>query len=207
MPRILPGEVAWYVTGRFYVDAQGAVLDVGYFLHLQGVAGALFSGKPGARTAHFTFAADPFTAKDLTNGRLKIALDAVGEFGIYLRREPGARFRDPASFSAGEQVARLRRVSIVAGVTVERRARRAPLFAMNVFSAALVWSTEFEFGGRRYDLGRLLPNGVTQWGTASTVPVKAPRGYATALPFVGSAVAVGGPPAAAPAPAAPAPQP
>ena len=35
---ILPGEVAWYVTGRFYAAAEGgALLDAGYFLHLQGV--------------------------------------------------------------------------------------------------------------------------------------------------------------------------
>lgn len=191
--RILPSEVAWYVTGRFYVDESGAILDVGYFLHLQGLAGELFNGKPGPRTAHLTFAADPFTATDLTNGRLKIGLDAVGEFGIYLHRRPGARFKDPGSFSAGEQVARFRRVSVVAGVTVERKARRTPLFGMNVFSAALVWSTEFEFAGQRYDLRRMVPNGVTQWGTASEVAVKAPRGYSTALPFVGSAIAIGDP--------------
>lgn len=194
MQRVLPGEVAWYVTGRFYVDERGAILDVGYFLHVQGLAGELFSGKPGARTAHLTFAADPFTAAEVTNGRLKISLDAVGEFGVYLHREPRARFRDPRSFAAGEQVATFRRVSVVAGVTVERKAPGAPLFATNVFTAALVWSTEFEFAGARYDFARLLPNGVTQWGTASQVAVKAPRGYSVAVPFVGSAVAVGDPP-------------
>ena len=193
MTGLLPGQVAWYVTGRFYVDENGAILDVGYFLHLQGLAGELFSGDPGPRTAHLTFAADPFTATDLTNGRLKIGLDAVGEFGVYLQRRPGARFQDPGSFAAGEQVARFRRVSVVAGVTVERKVRRAPLFGMNVFSAALVWSTEFEFAGGRYDLRRMVPNGVTQWGTASAVAVKAPRGYSTAVPFVGSAIAVGDP--------------
>lgn len=38
MERIPPGEVAWYVTGRFYAAAEGgALLDAGYFLHLQGV--------------------------------------------------------------------------------------------------------------------------------------------------------------------------
>ena len=59
---ILPGEVAWYVTGRFYKAADGSLLDAGYFLHLQGVEGGLFSGTPGEGTAHLTFLADPFTA-------------------------------------------------------------------------------------------------------------------------------------------------
>ena len=47
---ITPGRVAWYVTGRFYLDEQGRLQDLGYFLHLEGVRGALFndglSGKP-----------------------------------------------------------------------------------------------------------------------------------------------------------------
>lgn len=65
------------------------------------------------------------------------------------------------------------------------------LISQNVFSAALLWSREFEHAGRRHDLGRLLPHGITQWGTASVQPVPPPAGYTTSLPFVGWAVAVG----------------
>ena len=61
-----------------------------------------------------------------------------------------------------------------------------------MFSAALVWSQPFVFDGRRYDFRRLLPHGITQWGTASATPADAPAGFTSAVPFVGSAIAIGG---------------
>lgn len=203
---LLPAEVAWYVTGRFYAadgPETGSILDVGYFLHLPGIDDAdLFDGAPGEATACFTFAAAPFTASQVSNGGLSLALDAVGEFGVYLQRRPAATFDDPRSFAAGEEIARFRRRNIVVGATLAGSAgttgttgatgSAAPaLISQNVFSAALLWSREFEHAGRRHDLGRLLPHGITQWGTASAQPMPPPAGYTTSLPFVGWAVAVG----------------
>jgi hypothetical protein len=199
---LLPAQVAWYVTGRFYAADTGPILDVGYFLHLAGIDDQnLFDGAPGEATAYFTFAAAPFTASTMSNGGLSLALDAVGEFGIYLNRQPAGTFEDPASFGAGEEIARFRRRSIVVGATVagpgatasQAGGSPAPpaLISQNVFSAALLWSREFEHAGRRHDLGRRLPNGITQWGTASPQPMPPPPGYTTSLPFVGWAVAVG----------------
>ena len=46
MQQILPGEVAWYVTGRFYAAEDGTLLDAGYFLHVQGIDDEMFSGVP-----------------------------------------------------------------------------------------------------------------------------------------------------------------
>jgi membrane-associated phospholipid phosphatase len=194
MERIPPGEVAWYVTGRFYAAAEGgALLDAGYFLHLQGVEGDLFSGAPGEGTAYLTFLADPFTATNIVNGDITLGMDAVGDFAVYLNREPGATFSDPASFGAGEEVARFRRVAVVTGASVGTGAEDRPLFSLNVFSARLVSCREFELGGRRYDFGRLMPNGITQWGTAaSTAIAEALPGYSAVIPFVGSAIAIGG---------------
>lgn len=57
MSPLLCAEVAWYVTGRFYVANDGSIQDVGYFLHLQGVAEDLFAGERGEGTARITFAA------------------------------------------------------------------------------------------------------------------------------------------------------
>ncbi|HSU16951.1 hypothetical protein [Longimicrobium sp.] len=188
--RIFPGEVAWYVTGRFYAGEGGSAFDAGYFLHLQGIEGALFSGAPGEGTAYLTFLADPFTATKVANGDISLGLDAVGEFGVYLNRDPRATFDDPATFGAGEEIARFRRVSMVVGATVGAGEANRPLFSSNVFSARLVRSREFELGGRRYDLRRLMPNGVTQWGTAATTAT----GSSPAIPFVGSAIAIGGDP-------------
>jgi hypothetical protein len=193
MQRIDPGEVAWYVTGRFYAAEGGALLDAGYFLHLQGVEGDLFSGEPGEGTAYLTFLADPFTATNVVNGDITLGMDAVGDFAVYLNREPGATFDDPASFGAGEEVARFRRVAVVTGATVGAGAGNRPLFSLNVFSARLVSCREFELGGRRYDFGRLMPNGITQWGTAASTAIAGSlRGYTAVVPFVGSAIAIGG---------------
>ena len=194
MNRVLPGEVAWYVTGRFYAAAEGgALLDAGYFLHLQGVDGELFSGAPGEGTAYLTFLADPFTATNVVNGDITLGMDAVGDFAVYLNRAPGATFDDPASFGAGEEVARFRRVAVVTGATVATGAKAAPLFALNVFSASLVSCREFDLGGRRYDFGRLMPNGITQWGTAAATAIAGELpGYTSVIPFVGSAIAIGG---------------
>jgi hypothetical protein len=194
MERILPGEVAWYVTGRFYAAKDGALLDAGYFLHLQGVE-EIFTGPPCEATARLTCLAEPFTAQMVSNGDLTLGLDAVGDFAVYLQREPGAAtFADPASFGAGEEVARFRRVSVVTGATVGTGTPDQPLFSLNVFSARLVSSRPFELLGQRYDLGALLPNGITQWGTAALTPVgEPPTGFSSVIPFVGSAVAIGGP--------------
>ena len=190
--RVLPGEVAWYVTGRFYAAEDGTLRDAGYFLHLQGVEGELFSGDRGEGTAYLTFLADPFTSKPLSNGDLALGVDAVGEFAVYLNRRLAPTFDDPASFGTGEEVARFRRVSVVLGTTVGSGAANTPLLSLNVFSARLVSSRPFELGGRRYDFRRLMPNGVTQWGTAATTPAAALEGYTSVIPFVGSAIAIGG---------------
>lgn len=203
MGSVRAGEVAWYVTGRFYVAQEqpspgvSTVQDVGYFLHLQGVEGSLFTGPRGEGTARLTFASEPFEARSLSNGGLAIALDERGEFSLYFNREPAATFDDPASFAAGEKIATFRRVSLVVGTSVATTAGN--LIATNVFTAKLVSSSPFELDGRRHDLGELLPNGITQWGTAATEPVLAPLGYASVVPFVGSAIAIAGGEAATPA--------
>jgi hypothetical protein len=191
MQRILPGEVAWYVTGRFYAAGDGTLLDAGYFLHVQGIDAGLFAGAPGEATAYLTFLADPFTATRVDNGDLALGMDAVGEFGVYLNPAAGATFGDPASFGAGEEVARFRRVSVVVGATVGSGADDTPLFSLNVFSARLVSSREFELGGHCYDFGRLMPNGITQWGTTAATAIGGLPGYTSVVPFVGSAIAIG----------------
>lgn len=194
MEGILPGEVAWYVTGRFYAGEDGALLDAGYFLHLQGIGAQLFTGTPGEGTARFTFLADPFTSAAVQNGDLALGMDAIGEFAVYLNRQPAATFSDPASFGAGEEIARFRRVAVVTGATLGTGTGNQPLFGLNVFSAQLVSSRAFELDGRRYDLRQLMPNGITQWGTSASTPTGPVAHYATVLPFVGSAIAIGGVP-------------
>src|SRR5216117_1572417 len=118
MAALLPAELAWYATGRFYKACDGSLADYGYFLHLPFHGAPLFEGKRSETTAHFTFAARPFTAKSVENGGLSISIDPVGEFSLYLQRRPAGDFDDPASFAKGECIATFRRASMVVGTTV-----------------------------------------------------------------------------------------
>ena len=184
---IRTGEVAWYATGRFYLSTDQSVFDAGYFIHLQGIAGSLFAGDaPSEATAYFTFAAEPFRATSFRNGALSLGLDPVGSFSVYLQREPCGTFDDPSSFARGECIAIFERVSVVVGTTV------GAAVTVNAFSARLVSSRPFEFGGARHDLAKLLPHGITQWGAASPEPIAPPpAGFTMVVPFVGSAIRVG----------------
>lgn len=191
---LLPAETAWYVTGRFYKAADQTLADFGYFLYLAGIEGALFSGAPGADTAHFTFAAEPFLATPVSNGALALSLDPVGAFSIFLQRTPAGDFDQPQSFASGDRIATFRRSSVVMGTAVAAGPglQNQALLSNNVFSARLIDSTPFDFAGRRYDLRTLLGAGVTQFGTAAAVPVSpTPPGFVLAVPFSGSAIALG----------------
>lgn len=194
MTALLPAELAWYATGRFYRAEDGALADYGYFLHLPFRDVPLFDGKRAETTAHFTFAATPFKAQGIDNGALSLGLDPVGEFSLYLQRKPEASFDDPASFARGECIATFRRTSLVVGTTVATSigVTTVPLLGNNVFSARLIASHPFEFGGGRHDLAHRLGDGITQFGTSAATPiVPPPVGYDLVLPFTGSAIALG----------------
>jgi hypothetical protein len=175
--------VVWYAVGRFYEAHDGRQLDLGYFAHLGGIA-PLFHGPPGEATAHFTFRSEPFTVQTLQNGDLELSLDATGRFTLYLNREPHGDFSNPDTFSRGEPIATFERFSTVVGTAV------GPL-ASNLFSAALRSSVDFTFGGRTWNLASLVPQGITQFGTASTTALPPPHGYKAMKAFVGSAMALG----------------
>jgi hypothetical protein len=194
MVALLPAELAWYVTGRFYKACDGSLADYGYFLHLPFLDVPLFDGKRGEATAHFTFAAKPFTSQPVENGGLSLGIDPVGEFSLYLQRSPAGNFDDPASFAKGECIATFRRASLVVGTTVSAPVgkKTEALIGTNVFSAQLIASTPFEFGNGRHDIAHHLGRGVTQFGTSAETPIlPPPKGYDLVLPFTGSAIAIG----------------
>lgn len=125
---------------------------------------------------------------------LRLNCQPAGEFSLYLQREPSANFDDAASFANGECIATFRRASRAVGTTVGagHGAKIKALVGTNVFSARLIASTAFAFGGGHHDLADHLGQGVTQFGTAGEAPVEpAPPGYVEVLPFTGSAIALG----------------
>ncbi len=189
-------RVAWYATGRFYVSGDGTLQDAGYFLHLGGIRGGLFRELPGGTqneaTALFTFYAEPWRASSVDNGDLSLSLAPPGDFTLYYNEDAGADFGDPRSFACGVPIATFRRAERV--VTTTLSSGRTKLFGMNVFTADLVGSRPFERGGVTYDLGGMLPGGVTQWGLAGEDPLPSPPpGVSAIVPFVGSAVAAARP--------------
>ncbi|MEO7689869.1 MAG: hypothetical protein ABIS51_11330 [Sphingomonas sp.] len=194
MVALLPAQLAWYVTGRFYKTGDGSLADYGYFLHLPFLDVPLFDGKRGEATAHFTFAAKPFTSQPVENGGLSLGIDPVGEFSLYLQRRPAGNFDDPASFAKGERIATFRRTSLVVGTTVSASVGKQTeaLIGTNVFSAHLIESTPFAFGNGSHDVAEHLARGITQFGTSAETPIlPPPAGYALVLPFTGSAIAIG----------------
>lgn len=185
-------RVAWYATGRFYVSSDGTLQDAGYFLHLGGIRGDLFRESPGMAksevTALFTFHAEPWSASSVDNGDLSLSLAPPGNFTLYYNEAAGADFADPGSFARGVPIAIFQRAEQV--VTTTLSSGRTKLFGMNVFTADLVESRPFEHDGATYDLGTMLPGGVTQWGLAGEDPLPSPPpGVSAVVPFVGSAVA------------------
>lgn len=195
MPVAAISEIVWYVTGRFYAPQNAkTVADYGYFLHLAGVDDALFADRVvSERSAHLTFAAQPFTPGGATNGALAIGLDPVGEFSIYLQTAPGGNFDVPDSFAQGERVATFRRVGLVVGTTLDSGAPKpTPLLGSNVFSARLVESRPFRLGNGRYDFADLVGSGVTQFGLAASAGIEPPpAGFASVVAFTGSAIRFG----------------
>jgi len=154
----------------------------------------LFDGPRSETTAHFTFAARPFTAKGVDNGGLSLSIDPVGEFSLHLQRSPAGNFDDPHSFARGERIATFRRASLVVGTTVSADVRRKAeaLIGGNVFSARLISSTPFDFAGTRHDLAEHIGYGITQFGTSAETPIEPPpEGYDLVVPFTGSAIAIG----------------
>jgi hypothetical protein len=188
---VMPGRIAWYVTGRFYEDSEKRLQDLGYFLHLEGIRGSLFHGAVGEGTARLTFRSQPFAAGAVTNGDIQIGLDGRGEFSVYLNPEGGASFDDPDSFSRGCRVATFRRTSVVMGETLSSSALGGFAISMNVFSAELVSSVPFEMEGAIYDFRELLPAGITQWGNLSGNALAVFPPFTRIAAFTGSAVAAG----------------
>lgn len=194
MRSLLPAELAWYVTGRFYRSSDRSLADYGYFLHLAGITAPLFSSAQSETTAYFTFAAKPFSAGTLVNGALDLALDPVGEFSVFLQRTPQGNFDQPESFARGERIATFRRSSMVVGTTVNSGSGTGAtaLLSSNVFTAWLIDSVAFEFAGATHDFGRVFGAGVTQFGTAAATPITpAPAPYQLVIPFTGSAIGLG----------------
>ena len=169
------------------------MFDAGYFVDIQGISQKIFRGEICAENAIITFLADTFKRKSIEDDQISISVDPVGDFSLYLNLKDGASFDKPMSFGKGQKIATFRRRNAVVGtgIGINMNGTNISVFGNNVFSAKLVSSSPFSIGRKTYDFKELLPNGMTQWGTASTQQYTVPKKYTSAAPFVGSAIAVG----------------
>ena len=156
------GQVAWYVTGRFYVDAQKNAFDAGYFPIIKGIDAPFFKGATthDETTAHFTFSAEKFTATSVSNGDVSMGIYPPGDWHLYYNPTPSGDFSAPDTFSQGQKIATFRREGSTSGIAIGSA-------SVSVLTFGLEHSSPFAVGGVTYDMKDLIPNGVTQVGYGS----------------------------------------
>ena len=183
MFRIGAGGAIFHFIGRVFIAPDGMGQETGYFAHIEGITGGLFSGPPSEKTAHFTVRSDPFRSQIFQNGDLQATLTGVVNLKLYFNTEPQADFNNPDTFSRGRLIATFKRVNAMLATV-------GPI-TTEVFAAEIVSTASFTFKGATYDLKQFVPHGFTGFGSASNNPIQGVPGFVAVLPFVGSTLAVG----------------
>jgi hypothetical protein len=183
--RVPTSRIAEHAVCRaLFAPPAGATAQVlCYLAFIDGISGSVFSGTPSEATAFFTLRTDVVSAQTITNGNIAVILQSAGTYDVYFNSSPHGDWNNPDSFSSGQRVATF---------------TRTPPLLVNVgtmangfFSAKLTSSQEFAFNGKMVDFEDLVPHGITWLLTVGTTPLQPPPGFLFALPFAGSALAIG----------------
>jgi len=181
-------EIAWQHTARAYVDFSTSppfkAIYVGYMIHINGIPNPLFSGEPSEGTAYFTFSTS-FELKPFSNGPITIFLVSPGTVNIYHNASPSNDWADPTTFSSGQLIATIRRQETFFPIV-------GPVALCN-HSESLVYSRDFTFEGRTFNLNRLVPHGVTFSQVFNSTPMEGAGWgtYTAVFPGVGVVTAIG----------------
>jgi hypothetical protein len=191
--RIRSSRVAYHYIGRVALNFQtGSAVILAYFTHLDSVPAdvSLFAGLPSESTAFFTLRADvsfkPLAGNgDLGGGSFAVtpALIQPGTIKVYFTANPKHDWNDPNSFSNGQLIATFSR-------ELEQLAILGPT-STNTASAALQSSVEVTFNDTLFDLGRLLPRGVTNVTAGASTPLAGSTATTPILAFAGYGLAIG----------------
>jgi hypothetical protein len=180
------GRTVWHHVGRLYFDpGTGKFVWAGYLVFIDPIGGSLFDGSPAESSAYFTFSTDVGQLTPLpSNNDAVLGLVSAGTFNVYYNATPAGDWSNPSSFSSGKLVARFHRNQSVAQLS--------PI-AFHDLSETLMWSTNFEFGGRTYNFNRIAPNGITFAQFLSTAPQAGTPDFPLTFAGSGSVFAVGAP--------------
>ena len=182
------GVVAAHMVGRMVIGADGAAELIGYYPFLEGIEGSPFSSETEAseRTARFTFRSSRFRVSILRNDPLThlratpLEPNTAIVLRAYYNSSPSQEFSRLDSFSAGELIGEYQARG---GITTI-----IPLTAtINTGSFRFISGSDFKFGEKTYNFGRLAENITVELKGA---PLDFALGYGSAsIPFGGSAIA------------------
>jgi hypothetical protein len=204
--QISSAAVACYFVGRAFlnspVNGQGEV--IAYFTNINGIPGPLFKGGLGAaseKTAFFTLRSDVFSTTSLPlNGDVAPGLVSAGKFSIYFNPSPNGDWSNPDTFSGGQPfltsqpiASFTRPESLVLQILQTDSATPPPFESMtqHALTGTLLSSQSFVFNGHSYDLGALMPDGITVYETVSNTGVAGVTGFPIGLAYAGHCLGVG----------------
>jgi hypothetical protein len=182
--RVGAGGIVYQYVGRVNL---GTGTVYGYFTQIAGIPpeSPLFKGTPSESTAYFTFRADikftPLAGNgDLAGGQFAVLPIVVvpGDFKVYFDSAPNRNWNDPNTFSSGQVIATFSR-------TLDQQTVIGPI-STNAATATLKSSIPVLFNLQIFNLGRIVPEGVTNLTTVNNTALAG-----GAFAFGGYGLAVG----------------
>jgi hypothetical protein len=177
------GAVACYFVARGYINPDiGTSITYGYFTIISGIPGSLFSGAPSENTAFFTYRTDVLQGTILpTNGDVGIILFAPSTLSLYYNPMPLREWDNPDTFSSGILIGRYQLPA--------QEFLQLPALTRAVGTPNLIFSRDFSFNGKIYNLRSLLPTW-TYDDTISNTPVTGISGFPDGIAYGGDCLAV-----------------
>jgi hypothetical protein len=163
--------------------ANGTAQVAGYITNIEGVSG-LFQGAPSEASAYFTFRSDVLHLQPLpAQGDLSVILAEAGKWRIYFNPTPAGNWNDLDSFSHGQ-------VAVVLTHSAKELIS-AGSAGTSMFSGDVLSSYDFVLNGETLNLGKVFPDGITNFSTISGTAVSGTSEFPVGLPYAGSAIARG----------------
>jgi hypothetical protein len=182
--KVPAGGIVWNGIAQVYFNSTNGTGQVaGYFTYFPGIDD-LFTGSIGVATARFTFRSDTLQLQPVApKGSLSVILAGAGVWKIYYNATPTGDWSDLDSFSQGQVVAVLThdpKELISTGAS-----------GTSMFSGDVIATYDFALNGQTFNLGKIFPDGFTNFSTISNAPVTGTTEFPIGLPYASSAIAKG----------------